>query len=478
MKVVCVLAFLSCAAASQCPRIRSYVDLSKCGAPEKTTQKWLQLEQTAPLECRRPCTTAPDQFQGAQFVSEQKGLALFASPKLAKPLNELFQSKSIDIQAANPQSTHESKDFKVVVSASDPLNGFAHTFSNFMKSMKQIGVDKTSLKQTIANCKAAPAEEGCQTLLKEKLPVLEKWIDLESFDHSSGNVTTSLIQSVFKDINRLVYPGCEAQLGAGTAPQLAAFLPSFLTIQTKKPFHVLREEYAEQDLQELLEKVGMNANEAKKASSLSEFGYTTATATGGERAGADDLKKDLEEAISLLEKKESAESDSTILAMEEIKKDVDARVHSDSQAELVKKMISENPQLTKSFCSVYAMDYSCLGYNEEFEKMCGAVEGPDKVKMNKDFILKVSTPKIALRQKASTMRKMEQKSCLTQADSQISFLSFVDTVENCQGQCQAKADCKTYNYDSSTFACGLYNAAPIDTTEDLHATCGVVDMEL
>merc|ERR1719321_2592037 len=121
------------------------------------------------------------------------------------------------------------------------------------------------------------------------------------------------------------------------------------------------------------------------------------------------------------------------------------------------------------------MDYSCLGYNEEFEKICGAVEGPDKIKMRKEFILKVSTPKIALRQKkASTMHTMEQKSCLTQADSQISFLSFVDTVENCQAQCAAKADCETYNYDSSTFACRLYNAAPLGTTQDLHATCGAV----
>merc|ERR1719420_2460091 len=105
--------------------------------------------------------------------------------------------------------------------------------------------------------------------------------------------------------------------------------------------------------------------------------------------------------------------------MEEIRKDIEARVHFDSQTELVKKMIKESPQLTKSFCSVYSMDYSCLGYNEEFEKMCGAVEGPDKVEMRKEFIFKISTPKIALRQKqAASMRTMEQRSCLTAADSQ------------------------------------------------------------
>merc|ERR1719424_2035607 len=144
-----------------------------------------------------------------------------------------------------------------------------------MKSMKQIGVDKTSLKQTIAHCKAAPSEEGCKALLAEKLPVLEKWIDLESFDHSSDKVTTNLLQSVFKDINRLVYPGCEAQLGAGTTPQLAAFLPNYLTIQAKKPFHVLREEYAESDLRDLWQKLGMHPDEAKAASSLSEFGYSS-----------------------------------------------------------------------------------------------------------------------------------------------------------------------------------------------------------
>merc|ERR1740138_1503322 len=100
------------------------------------------------------------------------------------------------------------------------------------------------------------------------------------------------------------------------------------------------------------------------------------------------------DAISLLEKKDG--KDSSIKAMQEIEKDVDARVQFDSQMEAVKKLIKESPELTKSFCSIYSMDYSCLGYGEEFEKMCGAVDGPEKVTMKKEFILKVSTPKTTL----------------------------------------------------------------------------------
>merc|ERR1719161_188862 len=184
----------------QCPRVRSYVDLKQCVAPQKTHQKWFQLKETTPLECRRPCTAAPVEFQGAQFISEpdvdgtvgprvRTKLALFASPKLTKPLNELFQTKGINIAAAKPKTSYESKDYNIVVAAHDPLEGFAHTFSNFVKAMKQIGVDKTSLKQTIAHCKAAPGEEGCQVLLKQKLPVLEKWIDLDSYDHAGENIT-------------------------------------------------------------------------------------------------------------------------------------------------------------------------------------------------------------------------------------------------------------------------------------------------
>merc|ERR1719161_2151080 len=183
-----------------CPRIRSHIDLAQCGAPEKISQKWFQLKETTPLECRRPCTAAPVEFQGAQFISEpdvdgtvgprvRTKLALFASPKLTKPLNELFQTKGINIAAAKPKTSYESKDYNIVVAAHDPLEGFAHTFSNFVKAMKQIGVDKTSLKQTIAHCKAAPGEEGCQVLLKQKLPVLEKWIDLDSYDHAGENIT-------------------------------------------------------------------------------------------------------------------------------------------------------------------------------------------------------------------------------------------------------------------------------------------------
>merc|ERR1719161_2345289 len=83
-----------------CPRIRSHIDLAQCGAPEKISRKWLQLKETTPLECRRPCSAAPVELQGAQFVSEEKNVALFASPKLTKPLTQLFASKPIGISVA------------------------------------------------------------------------------------------------------------------------------------------------------------------------------------------------------------------------------------------------------------------------------------------------------------------------------------------------------------------------------------------
>merc|ERR1740130_1907485 len=69
---------------------------------------------------------------------------------------------------------------------------------------------------------------------------------------------------------------------------------------------------------------------------------------------------------------------------------------------------------------------------------------------------------------------MEQKSCLTKADSQISFMAFVNSLENCKAHCDAKADCETYNYDESTFGCRLYNSAPVGAVQDLHSTCGAV----
>jgi hypothetical protein len=335
--------------------------------------------------------------------------------------------------------------------------------------MKQIGVDKRSLKQTIADCKASPEESGCKTLLTEKLPVLEKWIDLETFDHKAGQVTSSLIQSVFSDIKRLVYPGCEAQLGAGTTPQMAAFLPSYLQIQAKKPFHIIREEYADGDLQELFQKVGVKAT-----SSLAEFGYQARIQSAAEiSSAAQELQKDVIDAVSLLQQKEGQAG--TIKAMQQIAEDADANVEAFQDQEIIKSLIKEDAELTKSFCSIYSMDYSCLGYTEEFEKICGGVEGPEKVTMKKEFILKVSTPKIALRKKLNAaMRTMEQKSCLNKADAQISFIPFVNTADNCKAQCESKAACQSFNYDQATYGCRLYGDSPVGSIADLHSTCGTM----
>merc|ERR1719375_1395947 len=134
-----------------CPRIRSFVDLGQCGAPE-AYMKWLQVDETVPAECRGPCTAAPAEIQGAHFVSEENKLAMYSTPRLAKPLSELIQAKALNIRAADPEASYESKDYNVVVSAHEPLDRFAETVTMLVKSMKQIGVDKKSLKQTIADC--------------------------------------------------------------------------------------------------------------------------------------------------------------------------------------------------------------------------------------------------------------------------------------------------------------------------------------
>merc|ERR1719263_150762 len=95
--------------------------------------------------------------------------------------------------------------------------------------------------------------------------------------------------------------------------------------------------------------------------------------------------------------------------------------------------------------------------------------------MRQEFLERISTPKFALRKKMEAgMRAIEQKACLTKADSQISFLPFINTAKNCQAQCEAKAGCKTYNYDASTYGCTLYNSAPVGAIRDLHSTCGAV----
>merc|ERR1719161_2769333 len=129
-----------------CPRIRSHIDLAQCGAPEKISRKWLQLKETTPLECRRPCTAAPDKIDGPTFVSRERQLALFASPKLEKPLNELFQKEWAigigPIGMGNNNTGLDASDLKIIVSANDPLDNFAHTLSALVKSMDQIGVDK------------------------------------------------------------------------------------------------------------------------------------------------------------------------------------------------------------------------------------------------------------------------------------------------------------------------------------------------
>jgi len=145
-------------------------------------------------------------------------------------------------------------------------------------------------------------------------------------------------------------------------------------------------------------------------------------------------------------------------------------------------LIKESPELTKSFCSIYSMDYSCLGYGQEFENICGAVEGPAKVSMKKEFILKLSTPKskLALRRKASEglrslrMRRMEQRACLTKDSSPLSFMAFVDTVDNCQAHCEGKKDCKTYNYDTASRGCSLYSSPPMFASKEQFSTCGTV----
>merc|ERR1719272_2225106 len=54
---------------ASCPRIRSYVDVGKCAAPQKIQQKWLQVSDSVPAECRRPCSAAPVELQGVHFVS-------------------------------------------------------------------------------------------------------------------------------------------------------------------------------------------------------------------------------------------------------------------------------------------------------------------------------------------------------------------------------------------------------------------------
>merc|ERR1719456_1364670 len=94
--------------------------------------------------------------------------------------------------------------------------------------------------------------------------------------------------------------------------------------------------------------------------------------------------------------------------------------------------------------------------------------------MKKEFILKVSTPKLALRQTAKNMRTLAQKSCLTKANAEISFLPFVDTVANCKAHCQSKNACQSFNYDQATFSCRLYGESPVGTVADLHSTCGAM----
>merc|ERR1719240_1686692 len=219
-----------------------------------------------------------------------------------------------------------------------------------MKAMKQIGVDKHTLKQTIADCRASPDTTGCKSLLNEKLPVLEKWIDLETFDHSTDQVTSSLIQSVFSDIKRLVYPGCEAQLGAGTTPELAAFLPSYLQLQAKKPFHVIREEYADTDLQELFQKLSMKLD-PYLGTSLAEFGYATdeQKSVSEIQDASQDLKKDVVDAISLLEQKQagrqSQDRAASIQAMQDLAMEADANVEAAKDAEIIKSLIQNDADL-------------------------------------------------------------------------------------------------------------------------------------
>lgn len=455
-----------------CPRIRSHVDLAQCTVPtQKRRMQWLQLEQTVPDECRRPCTAPPEEFQGAHFVSEAKQLALFSSPKLTKPLGHMIDKNALDIQVANPETPYESKQYnKIVVTAKEPLDTFAHSVSMLFKAMKQIGVDKKTLKQTIVQCKAS-LDSGCQELLTHKLPVLEKYLDLESFDSAGEHVDAHLIKAVLKDIKRLVYPGCEAQLGHGTAPEMVAFLPSYLQIETKKPYHVIREEYAEADLSQLWEKLGMQVE-----SKLADFGLAEDKTYGEIKSGAEDLEKDIKEAVSLLQEKqeghETQSRDATIKAMQQIAKDAEESAKASANTEFIKGLITEDEELTKSFCSIYSMDYSCLGYHEEFEKICGNVEGPDKVEMKKDFILKISAPKTTLRRKTTEMRLMSSYSCLAAADSQISLVPFVNDEENCKAHCESKWKCKSFNFDQATFGCRLYNDAPTGVQANLHSTCG------
>jgi hypothetical protein len=170
---------------------------------------------------------------------------------------------------------------------------------------------------------------------------LARYEGLGSFFSAAGS-DPEAVGTVLSDLMRLIWPGCESAIDGSKNLEIAAqeLSPVFLQFGGRPVDFIIHAETANDDLRLLFKELG--------------------------------IPKDITRP-RLLKKPERAPK---------------------QQQEAVQETVMKNKKLLQAFCTVYAVDFLCMGYEAEFEQICGSAE-PARITVRTPQLKEALDPKVA-----------------------------------------------------------------------------------
>lgn len=285
-----------------CHKAAPQLDLNTCrafgssGREKKILadlKQWSNVEEYVPAECLVPCADEEIALRGEMLYSDKYKFVWLQPPRaMGKSLNNLLlQWLELEVKSAvDISSNHEMfRDYTVISSTREPLR----LFQSRLKDLHERTGGATGEYSAID---IFWTEQGDSLVAKKQL----------------GGLLSKLVQQI--------WPGC------GNIESLLAMdmAPVFLQFGGRKIDFLVRDEWLEEDLQALWNKLGVSKNVSWPR---------------------------------LVHKAEEIKDGGMLL-----------------------KTLEEHIDIRKAFCSIYSVDFICFGYESKFNEICGSID-PTKIQI-------------------------------------------------------------------------------------------------
>eukprot|EP00746_Dinoflagellata_sp_MGD_P167128 gnl/MRDRNA2_/MRDRNA2_97505_c0_seq1.p1 gnl/MRDRNA2_/MRDRNA2_97505_c0~~gnl/MRDRNA2_/MRDRNA2_97505_c0_seq1.p1 ORF type:complete len:1585 (+),score=356.23 gnl/MRDRNA2_/MRDRNA2_97505_c0_seq1:613-4755(+) len=249
---------------------------------------------------------------------------------------------------------------------------------------------------------------------------------VQSMGVTAGAASPAAMGAVFSDLIRLIWPGCEASIDGSIKPTALQreLAPVFMQWGGRPVDYLVRAENADEDLRQIWKHLGVPEELPRP------------------RLKARKVKPPMKGAKAIRHRLQQA----------------------------MQRTVQQNGEIKEAFCTVYAVDYLCFGYETHFEQLCSGLRpGRPAVRPTSlKYALEPPEPEIK-----RPLVNIQDTSCNIDDKALIKELPFVEDLLVCEVHCQNDKECVAFEHNNMHATCRLSKVHP-DVQQVVGITCSVM----